>query len=104
MDNPIKELCIAIEDGNITTATELLDQGAPMIVEHFRLAAQLKLYDVLDAFLSRGWDINTAVNHSVPSVLVYTYSPYFMVKLLIGRIQVYLRRHRAPSMVSRPQC
>lgn len=57
MRNLIKEIRIFITDGNIDNAVGLLEQGAPMVIEHFVIATQMKLYDILDLFLSRGWDI-----------------------------------------------
>lgn len=30
-----------------------------MIIEHFVMATQMKPYNILELFLSRGWDINT---------------------------------------------
>jgi hypothetical protein len=70
MSNPVKDLCIAVEDGNTDRVTELLDQGVPMIMGHFVIATRLKHYGVLETFISRGWDINTEVSGSVPSVLL----------------------------------
>jgi hypothetical protein len=56
-----KEIRIAVSDEDIDTVVGLLDQGAPMIIEHFVLATQAKLYNVLELYPRRGWDINTDV-------------------------------------------
>ncbi|RHZ74299.1 hypothetical protein CDV55_109075 [Aspergillus turcosus] len=73
MENPYKELRLAIEIGDISKVAELLDDSTLMTVEHFVIATKIKRYDVLELFLSHGWDINTDVNDIVPSTLVYTF-------------------------------
>ncbi|KAJ9258348.1 hypothetical protein DTO271D3_4754 [Paecilomyces variotii] len=73
MRNLTKELRIAISNGKTDEVIALLEQGAPMIIEHFVLATQMELYDVLKLFLDRGWDINTDVDRLTPSALMYTF-------------------------------
>lgn len=70
MRNLAKETRIAIENDNIDEVIRLLDQGAPMIVEHFVIATQKKLHKILDLYLRRGWDINTNISALTPSALV----------------------------------
>ncbi|GKZ26626.1 hypothetical protein AbraCBS73388_002875 [Aspergillus brasiliensis] len=53
------------------SVTRLLDEGAPMIPEHFTLATQEKRYAILNLFLDRGYDINIDVNRAIPSAIVY---------------------------------
>lgn len=71
MRNLTKEIRIAVTDGNINEVIGLLDQGAPMIIEHFVIATRKRLYTILELYLRRGWDINTDVDTLTPSTLVY---------------------------------
>lgn len=70
MRNLTKEIRIAITNDDIDTVIGLLDEGEPMSIEHFVLATQAKLYNVLELYLHRGWDINTDVDTLTPSALV----------------------------------
>lgn len=70
MSNPREELLTAIEVGNTDLVIELLDHGVPMIIQLILIAIRLQRYGILEAFISRGWDINTEVNGSIPSVLM----------------------------------
>ncbi|KAK2768255.1 hypothetical protein FQN54_000107 [Arachnomyces sp. PD_36] len=83
MNNPIKELRIAVEDGSIDRVTQLLDQGVSMIMGHFVIATRLKHYGILETFISRGWDINTDVSGSIPSVLFYAFEDMKLLKWLL---------------------
>ncbi|KAJ9361567.1 hypothetical protein DTO027B9_728 [Paecilomyces variotii] len=73
MRNLTKELRIAISNGKTDKVIPLLEQGAPIIIEHFVLATQMELYNILKLFLDRGWDINTDVDRLTPSALVYIF-------------------------------
>lgn len=70
MSNLTKDIHLAIVDDNINDVDDLLDRGAPMIVDHFVLATQMKLYSFLNTFLRRGWNIDTDVDSVQPSALV----------------------------------
>lgn len=70
MGNPFKELRVAITDGDVDRAVELLDQGIPMTVWSFLHATETKRYKILDYFLQHGWDINTDFNSAVSSCIV----------------------------------
>ncbi|KAE8145094.1 ankyrin repeat-containing domain protein [Aspergillus avenaceus] len=74
MRNLTKELRIAIDGDDIDSIKRLLDEGAPMITEHFALATRMRRHDVLRLFLDRGWDINADVDSLIPSAVVYTFN------------------------------
>lgn len=69
MSNLVKEIRKAITDGDVNHVIELLDQGAPMTIEHFALATQMKRYGVLDWFLRHNWNINADIDSILPSAL-----------------------------------
>ncbi|KAL6230756.1 hypothetical protein BDW75DRAFT_221839, partial [Aspergillus navahoensis] len=73
MANPYQALRVAIETGDIQTTISLLDSGLTVSDYHFRTATAKKHYGILELLLSRGYDINTDVNDTVPSTLVYTF-------------------------------
>ncbi|KAJ5584022.1 ankyrin repeat-containing domain protein [Penicillium hispanicum] len=79
MRNLTKEIRISIPGGNIDNAVGLLDQGAPMVIQHFVIATRMKLYNILDLLLSRGWDINADVDTITPSALVYTFDDVMLL-------------------------
>ncbi|GAD99606.1 conserved hypothetical protein [Paecilomyces variotii No. 5] len=83
MRNLTKELRIAISDARTDEVIRLFDQGAPMIIQHFVLAMQMELCDVLELFLNRGWDINTEVDRRRPSALVYAFHDMTLLTWLL---------------------
>lgn len=55
-------LSAAVTNNQAATAAYLLDHGVPMNQELFLHATVSKSYSILQAFLDRGWDINTPVD------------------------------------------
>ncbi|KAJ5492260.1 hypothetical protein N7453_010357 [Penicillium expansum] len=82
--NLYKDLRLAIENGDTETTTELLDIGLKIEDHHFRTATVNKYIDIVELFLSRGWDINTDMSNTAPSALVYTFEDVGLLKWFLS--------------------
>ncbi|KAL2846148.1 ankyrin repeat-containing domain protein [Aspergillus pseudoustus] len=71
MVEPYEDLRLAIEAGDLEATARLLNAGLEISAENFRNATIKKDYDILKLLLSKGFNINTDINDSVPSALVY---------------------------------
>lgn len=63
-------LTAAVLNNNLSIASYLLSQGAPIDIVHIKYAIEAKSYEFLQLFLANGWDINTEINSSTPPPLM----------------------------------
>lgn len=66
-------LAAAVLNSQVTIVTYLLDHDVPMNQGLFLFATESKSFQILQAFLDHGWDINTPVDALRPPALASVY-------------------------------
>lgn len=64
----------AIQQDDVSIASYLLSNGVSMNISHFKMAAEMKKYSMLQLFLDMGWDINAPIKRTKPPPLSWVYS------------------------------
>ena len=64
----------AIRQDGVSIASYLLSNGVSMNISHFKMAAEMKKYSMLQLFLDMGWDINAPIERTTPPPLSWVYS------------------------------
>ncbi|KAJ9386285.1 hypothetical protein DTO063F5_3799 [Paecilomyces variotii] len=81
----ITALSAAVVNNRPPVVRYLLGQGVPVNEHLFRYATESKFYDILQAFLDHGWNINTPFDSLNPPALAYAVLDEELTKWFLDR-------------------